>query len=142
LPTDQSSGLDDDGRFALTFNTKRWNALRAEMTDAGIVLVEPDQVTEADCAQLEAHFLEHIFPLLTPLAVDPAHPFPFIPNLGFSLALELQHPGEGTTLRALVRMPHRIDRFLPLPQGSAADGAMSPPAPSSRSRRARASVGS
>ncbi len=56
--------------------------------------ISADEVTEDERAALEERFLAELFPVLTPLAIDPAHPFPFIPNLAFSLVLKLRrHDG-------------------------------------------------
>jgi len=95
-----------------------WASLRAELRDAGIAVLSPDELTDADRAWLDTEFREEMFPVLTPLAIDPAHPFPFIPNLGFTLALRLTRKRDGKTVTALIPVPQQLTRFVRLPSES------------------------
>ncbi|KRR00950.1 RNA degradosome polyphosphate kinase [Bradyrhizobium valentinum] len=99
-----------------------WRDLRNILSDTGIILVDGHDFTKAERGWLEDHFLRNIFPLLTPLAIDPAHPFPFIPSLGFTIALQLLRTSDGKAMNALIRMPGKIDRFIRMPAGK--DGAV------------------
>ncbi|TCT12438.1 polyphosphate kinase [Tepidamorphus gemmatus] len=115
-PRQQLARIAEAVRKLTIDQQKSLATLLAELAGAGIILVEPADVTAADKDWLDQYFLEHVFPVLTPLAVDPAHPFPFIPNLGFTVALELVRPEDAKVMRALVRMPNKIERFVPLPE--------------------------
>ncbi|WP_082666051.1 RNA degradosome polyphosphate kinase [Aureimonas sp. AU4] len=86
-------------------------ALKAE----NILIVGAGELKKHDRAWLEKHFDDAIFPVLTPLSVDPAHPFPFIPNLGFSMAFALERERDSQRMNALLRLPTALQRFIEMP---------------------------
>ena len=92
-----------------------WSALKAEMGAAGILIVEPKELTSPERAWLEQEFLARYLPILTPIAVDPAHPFPFIQNGGVTVGLELRRERDASTMHALLPIPSQLARFIRLP---------------------------
>jgi polyphosphate kinase len=94
-----------------------WVGLRDELRAEGVELLDAKELDGDDRRILRQLFLERVFPLMTPLAIDPAHPFPFIPNLGFAIAMTLKRRSDGRLLRALAPAPNQTERFLELPDG-------------------------
>jgi polyphosphate kinase len=92
-----------------------WRELTEQLAGAGISVVGPPELSAEDRAWLEERFMAEIFPVLTPLAIDPAHPFPFIANLGLGFALQLRRRSDGNRMEALLLIPATINRFVRLP---------------------------
>src|SRR5215510_2720636 len=114
-PAQQLSRVDAMASELIADQQKTWRELRTSLANVGIVVVEPESLSREDRAWLDQEFTDQIFPVLTPLAIDPAHPFPFIPNLGFVMALHLTHKTDGKPLTSLLPIPSQLQRFVRLP---------------------------
>jgi len=114
-PAEQLTLIHADARRLMQMQQTVYNKLKKEMDAEGIIILTRSKLTVRDLKVLEENFLTKVFPVLSPLAIDPAHPFPFIPNTGFSLALELERVSDRRTLKALLPIPQQVARFVPLP---------------------------
>ena len=114
-PAEQLVLINADARRLMAHQQVVFDQLSSEMQREGIVICTRETLSAEDCAHLEEVFLNRVFPVLSPLAIDPAHPFPFIPNTGFALALQLERKSDKRKLQALLPVPHQVDRFVRLP---------------------------
>jgi len=114
-PAQQLAEVDKTARQLIADQQGIWNVLDAELRRENISVVTGEEVDARDREYLDAQFAEQIFPVLTPLAIDPAHPFPFIPNLGFTIALSLKNSRDGKEFAALIPVPPQLRRFMRLP---------------------------
>ncbi len=114
-PAQQLVQIDKDTRSLLESQQRVLVSLLEEMEAQGIWVLRRSDLTEADIAYFKDVFLSQVFAVLSPLAIDPAHPFPFIPNAGFALALQLERISDKRPLQALLPIPGQIDRFVALP---------------------------
>ncbi|SHI38446.1 RNA degradosome polyphosphate kinase [Wenxinia saemankumensis] len=110
-PAEQLTLIDENARALMTRQQEVLSELLALMAQEGIRVLTREEVTPEERAHLTEVFLDEVFPVLSPLAIDPAHPFPFIPNEGLALALQLEHEEERRSLRALLPVPRQIARF-------------------------------
>lgn len=114
-PAQQLAAIAETADQLMEEQQRVWSGIVTELAAADFHVITADQLTRAERDWLEGHFLDQIFPVLTPQAIDPAHPFPFIPNKGFSLILELRRQSDDELLRALLMLPAMLPRFIRLP---------------------------
>jgi len=114
-PAQQLAAINEAAIQLLRAQKSGWHQLKSELRDAGIAVIDRTELSESDLAWLEQRFMDHVFPVLTPLAIDPAHPFPFLPNGGFAIVLHLFKLDGGEVLRALLPLPSQVQRFTRLP---------------------------
>lgn len=114
-PAEQLRLIADEAGSLMRLQQKIWEELQVELRKVSVTLLAQDELTAREKSWLDGWFLEQIFPALTPLAVDPAHPFPFIPNKGLVLALELTRAEDDKTMNGLLPVPSNLDRFVRLP---------------------------
>ncbi|GJL91779.1 RNA degradosome polyphosphate kinase [Hyphococcus sp.] len=124
-PQEQLSMLSERAVALMEEQQRCWRELTPLMRDAGVVVIDESDLSEAEAVWLEQEFQSNIFPILTPLALDPAHPFPFVPNLGFVLCFELIR-SDGSSMEALLPVPVKIGRFIRLPDAPSADEVRAP----------------
>jgi polyphosphate kinase len=114
-PAQQLERIRTEASELISEQQRIWIAIRKQMAAERLRVLDPEELEPGDCEWLRAQFMTRIFPVLTPLAIDPAHPFPFIPNQGFAVGFSLDHVGGGDKLQALVLLPNSIARFTELP---------------------------
>jgi polyphosphate kinase len=115
-PTQQLAEIHTKATTLIEEQQRVWRSLTGQLRGAGLAVIDPTELTADDRTWLEQWFMERIFPVLTPLAIDPAHPFPFIPSLGLVTVLKLTHGEDGTAMRALLPIPPQVERFIRLPE--------------------------
>ena len=114
-PAEQLERVNAEAADLMSDQQVRWRELHGELAGEGLRVVSAIDVTNAELDALEEPFVSQVFPVLTPLAIDPAHPFPFIPNLAFSLVLKLKRLSDNRMLYALVPIPAQVARFWEVP---------------------------
>jgi polyphosphate kinase len=114
-PAQQIERVDDVAGLLMADQQRVWVSLDKELRDAGICVLDCPELNDPERDWLKTHFRDQIFPVLTPLAIDPAHPFPFIPNLGFTIAATLTRKRDGKPVNVLLPVPAQLQRFIRLP---------------------------
>ena len=114
-PAQQLSEINARARELIAAQQAAFAHVRTLLASAGLVICTAAQLSAEDTRFLDSYFMERVFPILTPLAVDPAHPFPFIPNMGLVMALTLARDDDHGQMSALIPLPSQVERFVRLP---------------------------
>jgi polyphosphate kinase len=114
-PAQQLEAIAEKADALMRHQQTVWGGLVRDLAQVDFHVIGEAKLSATDRVWLERHFLEQIFPVLTPQAIDPAHPFPFIPNKGFSLIMELRRLSDDEQLHALLMLPAMLPRFIRLP---------------------------
>src|SRR5580698_520736 len=122
-PAQQLVEVEARARALLDEQQRVWRELRGSLEAAGIAVAEPESLSDGEKKWLDGWFMDRVFSVLSPLAIDPAHPFPFIPNMGLVMALRLLRDEDGHAMWALIPLPAQIERFVRLPEHLGGDAA-------------------
>jgi polyphosphate kinase len=114
-PLQQLRAVNERAADLMERQQATWLDLQELLNKAGIAVTGPDGLSGGDRRWLENFFMEEVFPVLTPVAIDPAHPFPFIPNFDFTLALMMDSSDSDEPLVGLITIPQSLARFVRLP---------------------------
>ena len=114
-PTQQLQAIEAEADSLMTEQQRVWHSLHRELTQQGVEVVGAGSMGAKADAWLENQFLTQIFPILTPQALDPAHPFPFIPNQGLSVVFDLVRLSDKEPVRELVMIPSTVSRWVRIP---------------------------
>ncbi|MFN5632130.1 MAG: polyphosphate kinase 1, partial [Sphingomonadales bacterium] len=112
---EQLEAITHDADALMAEQQKLWQHLRKQLANEGISVIEPGEIGKKAETAVEKHFRDQILPVLTPQALDPAHPFPFIPNKGLSLILEMRRLSDKALIRQLIMIPPALPRFVRVP---------------------------
>lgn len=113
-PMQQLAAINKFATVLVADEQTTWRTIKGELAEVGLHVLQADDLTASERDWLEKQFLTHIFPILTPIAADPAHPFPFIPNKAMTLAVEMVRPVDGKAMNGLIPIPAQLERFIRL----------------------------
>ncbi|MEM7124286.1 MAG: RNA degradosome polyphosphate kinase [Pseudomonadota bacterium] len=114
-PSQQISAIKRQSDALVDQQYRIWRTLRDQLNEAGIAVIDESKMSDDDLTWLDTWFKSEIEPILTPMAIDPVHPFPFIPNFGFGLVLKLHRAQQDEPFYTIIRIPQQTDRFVRMP---------------------------